>query len=237
MAEHTERSEEITETTETASLPIRRNSWGAIFGGMFIALAIMLTLDLLSLAVGLTVVNPVEGNNLTHWGVGAAIWWVVAAWIGFYFGGMFAGWMSGFPRAIDAVAHGFATWAFTAVVMLFLLSTTIGAIAGGALGLARTTGQTTSNAIAAPFEGSGIFGQGRNASWEITPAVATDIESTATPSERREKKAARTSAGVAWAAFVMLVIGAGLTALGAYSGRPSHMLGRRHRMAKTEHAA
>ncbi len=98
--------------------PVRRSSWGAIFAGMFTALAIMLTLDLLALAIGLTAVNPGEPNNPVNWGIGAAVWWIVAAWIGFFFGGMVAARMSGFARPTDGAIHGIVTWAFTGMVML-----------------------------------------------------------------------------------------------------------------------
>src|SRR5207244_3043031 len=70
--------------------PVRsRVSWGAIFAGVFVALAISVLLNLLGAAIHLSVydwinADPSQVNN-TLWGVG--IWAVVASLIALFVGG------------------------------------------------------------------------------------------------------------------------------------------------------
>jgi hypothetical protein len=117
--------------------------WGAIFAGVAMILVIQLGLALLGSGIGLTAINPGEGN-LRAIGIGALIWWMISGLIAFYVGGWTAGRLAGIPRQGDGVLHGLLTWAVTTLLMFLFLTTTIGAIIGGGFGLLKSGGQAIS---------------------------------------------------------------------------------------------
>src|SRR6186997_728014 len=66
-------------------LPLRsRVSWGAIFAGAVMALAVYLVFTLLGGAIGLSVSNDTDSETLSN---GAAVWAVVTTIIALFVGG------------------------------------------------------------------------------------------------------------------------------------------------------
>ena len=59
----------------------RRVSWGALFGGVVLALALQLILSLLGAGIGFGTVNVAAGStpSASSFGIGAGIWWVVSS--------------------------------------------------------------------------------------------------------------------------------------------------------------
>jgi hypothetical protein len=80
--------------------------WSPTWGGMFVALGILLLLGTLGVAIG------------TANGTAGAIWAVIGAIIGFFVGGWFAGRTIGFFDSAVAGAHGFLVWAVSLVFTL-----------------------------------------------------------------------------------------------------------------------
>lgn len=113
---------------------LRRISWGGVFAGLFLVLAIQFLLDVLSIGVGLGLVRPGQGGmpNAGSIGLGAAIWWAVAYWIALVIGGFAAARLAGVAARFDGVLHGLVTWAFALVVTLALLMSAAGSVVGGA---------------------------------------------------------------------------------------------------------
>jgi hypothetical protein len=122
---------------QTATTVWRRMSWGAIFAGLFVTLAIFATLQLLGAGIGLSSVD-LTGRDTSSGkalGIGAAIWWLIAGLISLFIGGWVAGRLSSQPGKLERALHGFTTWAFFYVVMLWLMTTAMSALAGGGLSL------------------------------------------------------------------------------------------------------
>ncbi len=132
-----------------------RISWGAIFAGVAVALAVQFLLNLLGVGIGAAVVDPAKYDNpsASSFSIGGGIWFVVAGLIAAFVGAYVAGRLSGRPSNSTGSFHGLTTWAVTTLVILYLLTTSIGAVVGGAFsGLGSMLGgveQTASTAVSA----------------------------------------------------------------------------------------
>jgi hypothetical protein len=116
---------------------LRRISWGGVFAGLFLVLAIQLLLSMLGFGIGLGMVQPGQGGvpNAGTIGIGAAVWWVVTYLIALVAGGYAAARLAGVGQRFDGLLHGLVTWAFALMVTFYLLTTAVGGIIGGAFGV------------------------------------------------------------------------------------------------------
>jgi len=120
-----------------------RISWGAIFAGAVIALAIGLMLNVLGAAVGATLVDATarQTPNASSFGIGAGIWLLVSNLIGLAVGGYAAARLSGTADGTDGTLHGFAVWAATFLVSAVLLGNLVAGVgATAANGLSGVVG-------------------------------------------------------------------------------------------------
>jgi hypothetical protein len=116
-----------------------RVSWGAIFAGVVIAVAIQLVLGILGTGIGLTMVDPVEGTTpgAAGFGIGAGLYWLVTTIVALGAGGYAAARVGGATDRFDALVHGLVVWGVTLILTLYLLTSAAGGIIGGAF---RTVG-------------------------------------------------------------------------------------------------
>ena len=126
-----------------------RISWGAIFAGVVLSIAIQLVLGILGTGIGLSLVNPVEGTTpgATGFGIGAGLYWIVTTVIALGAGGYAAARVAGVHDRFDGLVHGLVVWGVTLILTLYLLTSAVGGIIGGAF---RTVGAVAGAA------GSGI---------------------------------------------------------------------------------
>ncbi len=126
-----------------------RISWGAIFAGVVLAIAIQLVLGILGTGIGMSLVNPVEGTTpgATGFGIGAGLYWIVTTVIALGAGGYAAARVAGVHDRFDGLVHGLVVWGVTLILTLYLLTSAVGGIIGGAF---RTVGAVAGAA------GSGI---------------------------------------------------------------------------------
>lgn len=152
----------ITPAEDVRTVLINNISWGAVFAGVAIALVTQLLLNMLGIGVGAATVDPATGDNpsATAFSVGAALWWTIAGIVAAFLGGHAAGRLSGRPKESTAGWHGLTAWAVTTIIVFFLLTSTLGAVLGGALGALKST----------------VGGVGRAAVETAAPAIAnTDV--------------------------------------------------------------
>jgi hypothetical protein len=116
-----------------------RISWGAIFAGVVIAVAVQLVLGILGAGIGLTMVDPVEGTTpgAAGFGIGACIYWLITTIVALGAGGYAAARVAGVHERFDALVHGLVVWGVTLILTLYLLTSAVGGIIGGAF---RTVG-------------------------------------------------------------------------------------------------
>jgi len=116
---------------------VRRVSWGAIFAALFVVLALELVLNLLGIGFGagaIHVTSP-DGASASGLGIGSGIWFFVSTMISLFVGGWVAGRLAGMPRAADGALHGIVAWSLATLATVYLLTTAVGGLLGGATGL------------------------------------------------------------------------------------------------------
>jgi hypothetical protein len=141
---------------------LRRISWGAVLAGAAIVIAVHVSLSLLGLGIGLSTVDPAAGDTprAASFGIGAGIWWVVSNLIALVIGGYVAARLSGMPLRGDGIIHGLLTWAVTLLITIYLLTTSVGSIVGGAFNIVgnavSTLGQGVAEAVPQAVDAAGI---------------------------------------------------------------------------------
>jgi hypothetical protein len=109
-------------------------SWGGVFAGVAIALSLHLLLNLLGLAIGAGVIDPAQNDTPTaaSLSTGSVIWMIVSGIIAAFVGAYVASRMSGRVVRSTGALHGLTTWAVTTLVVFYMLTTSVGALVGGA---------------------------------------------------------------------------------------------------------
>ena len=125
------------------TLLLNQVSWGAIFAGVVVALVVQVLLTMLGVGIGIATLDPGTGDNpaASTFSVVTGLWYVVSGILAAFAGGYIAARMSGKTVATTGALHGLTTWAFTTLLVLYLLSTAVGSIVGGAFsGVANAVG-------------------------------------------------------------------------------------------------
>ena len=139
-----------------------RISWGAIFAGVIIAVAIQVVLGILGTGIGLTMVDPTEGTTpgAAGFGIGAGIYWLITTIIALGAGGYAAARVAGVHDRFDGLVHGLVVWGVTLLLTLYLLTSVVGGIIGGAFrtvtAVAGAAGATVGAAAPAAASIAGI---------------------------------------------------------------------------------
>ncbi|MDG4650519.1 hypothetical protein P6F26_18905 [Roseibacterium sp. SDUM158017] len=109
-----------------ADIAVRRVSWGAIFVGTVVALALMVFFTTLGIAIGAAAVDPLyDDAPLSGMGVGSGLYMILTQLISLAVGGFAAAKLAGVPRLPSSILHGAAVWALSTVLLAWA------AIAGG----------------------------------------------------------------------------------------------------------
>jgi hypothetical protein len=115
------------------TIMINRVAWGAIFAGVVVTLVLQVMLTMLGVGLGMATLDPASGDNpaASTFSITAAIWWFISGIIAAFAGGYVAARMSGRTVPTTGAFHGLTTWAFTTLMVLYLLTTTAGSLVGG----------------------------------------------------------------------------------------------------------
>ncbi|WP_425476021.1 PhnA-like protein [Mesorhizobium yinganensis] len=159
-------------TAHTGRLPeldamepsMRRASWGAIFAGVVVALVVHVLLTMLGAGIGIATID-VRANDTPQastFSIAAGIWYMISGIIAAFLGGYMASRLAGRISPTTGALHGLTTWALTTLLVLYFLTSTVGALVGGAFsgiasvvaGAGQTIAQTAAPIIANsnPFE-------------------------------------------------------------------------------------
>ncbi len=112
-------------------------SWGSIFAGTIIALVVQFTLIMLGFAIGFGTLAAADGNVLGGIGIGAAVWWILSSIVALFAGGWVSSRLAGMQRTFDGLLHGLVTWGLVTLVTVYMFTSGIGAVLGGAFGVVR----------------------------------------------------------------------------------------------------
>ena len=121
----------------------RRVSWGAIFAGTVVAMALMVFFTTLGLGIGAATVDPLyDENPVGGLGIGSAIYIIITQLISLAAGGYIAARLAGIPRTPSALMHGAAVWGVSTLFLAYVAMTG----AGAAFGAASTVLQNSARA-------------------------------------------------------------------------------------------
>ncbi|NTJ42168.1 PhnA-like protein [Agrobacterium larrymoorei] len=109
-------------------------SWGGILAGVAVALTLHLLLNLLGLAIGAGVIDPAQNDSPTaaSLSTGSVIWVIVSGIIAAFIGAYVASRLSGRSSRSIGALHGLTSWAVTTLIVFYMLTTSVGALVGGA---------------------------------------------------------------------------------------------------------
>lgn len=143
----------------SANSAINEISWGAVFAGVVLALAVQFLLNLLGVGIGAAVIDPAttDNPNPSTFSIAGGLWFVVSGIVAAFVGGYIASRVSGRPSKTTGSYHGLTSWAVTTLIVLYLLTTSVGALVGGAFsglssivgGVGKTAATVTSAAAPA----------------------------------------------------------------------------------------
>jgi hypothetical protein len=123
-----------------------RVSWGGIWGGVLCAVGAMLLLAALGVAVGISAVDPGQTDGSTL-GTGAAIWSGVALLLALFLGGLVSTRIGAISDRTTGFFEGALVWVVSVLLMGYLASSGIGAVAGGAFKLLGGATQAVGQAM------------------------------------------------------------------------------------------
>lgn len=121
---------------DVRTIMLNRVSVGAVLAGVVVALVAQLIINLLGVGLGAASLNPAgtaaDNPSAQTFSIGAAIWWTLSGILASFAGGYVAGRLAGKPKESTAGWHGLTAWALTTLVIFYLLTSTLGAVIGGA---------------------------------------------------------------------------------------------------------
>ena len=137
----------VVQSTET----VKRMSWGAVLAGAVVALSVQLLLSLLGIGIGLATVDPAAGDtpDAASFGIASGVFYAIVTLVSLFAGGWVAGRLAGMPVRTDGLLHGLVTWAVAMLLLLYVVTTTVGAILSGALGMVSSTLETAAQGVQA----------------------------------------------------------------------------------------
>ena len=123
----------------------RRISWGAVLAGVIIVLIVQFMLSLLGVGIGASTIDPSQRGGTpeaSSFGIGAGLWWVVCSLISVFAGAWVAGRLAGMPDRTDGMLHGLVAWGLAMLLLIYLLTTAVSSLVGGAFGVVGSAMQT-----------------------------------------------------------------------------------------------
>jgi hypothetical protein len=137
-------------------------SWGGIFGGVLVAIGLLLLLTALGVAVGISAAQPGETEAATL-GTGAGIWAGLSLLVALFVGGMVATRIGAITDGATGFFEGALVWVVSILLMLYFAGSGIGMLAGGAFqmvgGAAQAMGSVMPGGGAANVDISGSVDQ------------------------------------------------------------------------------
>ena len=123
----------------------RRISWGAVLAGVIIVLIVQFLLSLLGVGIGASTIDPSQRGGTpeaSSFGIGAGIWWIICSLISVFAGAWVAGRLAGMPDRTDGMLHGLVAWGLAMLLLIYLLTTAVSSLVGGAFGVVGSAMQT-----------------------------------------------------------------------------------------------
>jgi len=140
-----------------------RVSWGAILAGVAVAFALYFLLNLLGLAIGLSLTDDAGRTTL---GTGAAIWAIVSVMLALFLGGWVTSRFTVGEDRVESLLNGAILWGVSFIILLWVVS--IGLSTGYGVLVQATSGQINAAggpALPAPGMGHEVRETATEAAW------------------------------------------------------------------------
>jgi hypothetical protein len=211
-----------------------RISWGAVFAGVILSLAVLLVLGILGAAIGASALAPLQYQDPARgFAFGTGIWavfmTVAAVLTGAYFAGRCApalGWL-----------HGILAWAVVVLLTGYFATTLVGNTVSFIGNVAATTAQATSDSGQIGKTANSLINSAKQTLQQHGINVPGDSAQAVAPSDTQMRESAdsasRQVARTTWWAFALLVLGAIIATAAAQLGfrhQPAVEAGERERV-------
>jgi hypothetical protein len=173
-----------------------RVSWGGIFGGVLVAVGLLLLLAALGVAVGITAVDPSQAQ-LSSVGTGAAIWAGVSLLLALFVGGLVSTRIGATFDGSTGFFSGFLVWVVSLLLVAYLAASGMSSLANGAFSLMGGAQQVVAEVSEKAQEMS-----------QNLPAL-----------QQKAQEAKPQASRAAWVTFGALVLSLAAAVLGALAGR------------------
>jgi hypothetical protein len=121
-------------------------SWGGIFGGVLVAIGLLLLLAALGVAVGISAAQPGETEASTL-GLGAGIWAGVSLLVALFVGGMVATRIGAISDGATGFFEGALVWVVSILLMVYFAGSGVSMLAGGAFQMVGGAAQAIGGAV------------------------------------------------------------------------------------------
>jgi hypothetical protein len=130
-------------------------SWGGIWGGVLVALGLLMLLTALGLAIGVSAVDPGQTDPSTV-GTGAGIWGSISLLVALFVGGMVATRIGAITDKTTGFFEGSLVWVVSLLIMAYFASSGIGMLASGAFQLVGGATQALGTAVQTQAGSGGV---------------------------------------------------------------------------------
>jgi hypothetical protein len=191
---HDHRHQEVGPTTVRENAPYAYSlvSWGSVFAGAVIAVALGAMLNIAGVALGLSTLSPGDRDAAEVFTVGAGLWLALSTVVGMLVGGYVAARSAHNPDHHEGALHGASVWAVGFLLAFFLT--------GSAVSGAAFSGLQAAGAAAESADSTGA----QRAASALRDAADTATPDTGAERESAEDAADATSAAAWWAFVTML---------------------------------
>ena len=195
-----------------------RVSWGSIFGGVLLALGLLILLTALGAAIGITAAEPGQTDAATA-GRAAGIYGAVALLVALFFGGWAATRIGAITDRATGFAEGALVWVVAIVLTAGLATMGLGNLMGGALSVAGSASEAAGSAMQS--QGGNASGGSSGQMIEQAKERVGQMVDRAKSGELEQKAAEAKPAAAkgAWITFGALVLSLITAVIGAMTGR------------------
>jgi len=198
-----------------------RVSWGAIFAGAVLALAVYLVLTLLGGAIGLTVSDNVRSDNLQ---TGGAIWAILATAAALFVGGWVTSQCVVGENKTEAVVHGVIMWGLVFAMLLWLMATGVRAGFNAMVGMANVGQAAARNTTAEDWEAAARragVSQEQISEWRAKAANAPAEARRTAEDTQNQQAVAEAATRATWWTLLGTVLSMAAAVAGALAGAGS----------------
>jgi hypothetical protein len=133
-------------------------SWGGIWGGVLVAIGLLLLLTVLGVAIGVGAVDPGDTEARTL-GTGMGVWGALSLLIALFVGGLVSTRIGAIFDRTTGFFEGALVWAVSILLMLYLATSGVGMLASGAFKLVSGVGSAVGMMAQDGDSASGDVGQ------------------------------------------------------------------------------